>query len=71
MIQFDLTSTNKPSVADRLRADIKLHDRSIELAFINRRYSIHKSDADFQLSLNLTRDRLALKRKQLADLVDL
>lgn len=60
MTQFDWTKS-KPTLLDRLLADVQLHERSLELAFINRRYSIHRSDADFQASLNLIRERLALK----------
>lgn len=63
--QLDLMQS-KPTFLDCLLADVKLHERSLELAIINRRYSIHKSAEDFEASLNLTRERLVLKRTLLA-----
>jgi hypothetical protein len=65
--QTDWTK-NKPSLADQLRSDIQCHERYLDLAILHRRYSIYKSQEDFQLSLDLTRSRLALKRQQLSDL---
>ena len=63
--QIDWTKS-KPTLVDCLRFDIQLHERSLELAINNRRYSIYRTEHDFQESLNLIRERLVLKRSFLA-----
>ena len=67
MSLFDF-SVFKPTLSDHLKNDIRILERSLEVQFSDRRYSIHKTDESFNVSRNATLKRLFAKRVELSKL---